>query len=206
MKSVLMVGLLVALASVASAQTSDLIISEYVEGSGDNRAIEIFNGTADAINLSGYTLERYSNGATTPVVIPLNAVDLPARDVFVLVHPLAHTILLALSNQTDANLVFSGDDALVLAFGGVPVDCFGRVGEDPGEFWSCPEGNTQNHTLRRQPGVCSGDTVKDDPFDPCLEWIFDPIDTFVGIGHHSDDCGSVDTGDTSWGALKASFR
>ena len=64
MKSVLMVGLLVLLASVACAQTPDLIISEYVEGSGDNKAIEIYNRTADVINLGGYALERtYADGA-----------------------------------------------------------------------------------------------------------------------------------------------
>jgi predicted extracellular nuclease len=194
------------LAGSALAQTSDLLISEYVEGSGDNQAIEIYNGTADVVNLGGYTLQRYLNGVTVPTVITLNSVDLDPGEVFVLVNSLAVSALRALADQTDANLLFSGDDALVLVAGGVPVDSFARVGEDPGSYWSCLEGTTQNHTLRRLPGVCAGDTNINDVFDPCLEWEFRPADTFTGLGVHSDDCGSVPNQGTSWGALKAEFR
>lgn len=53
--------------SLAFSQTdcSDLIISEYVEGWSNNKALEIFNPTANPINLNGYFVARYSNGATT---------------------------------------------------------------------------------------------------------------------------------------------
>lgn len=44
---------------------SDLFISEYVEGPGNNNAIEIYNPTSNAINLAGYTINRYSNGAVS---------------------------------------------------------------------------------------------------------------------------------------------
>lgn len=198
-------GLTLAAAS-AAAQTADLLISEYVEGSGDNQAVEIYNGTADDINLGGYTLRRYPNGVTTPVSIALTAVTLAPGDTYVVVNSLAASALLALADQISADLVFSGDDALVLAAGGQPVDSFGRVGEDPGNFWSCLDGTTQNHTLRRLAGVCEGDTVIDDVFDPCVEWSFLPADAFDGLGSHSDDCGSVPSRGTSWGNLKASFR
>lgn len=206
MKSLTVIGLLTLLAGTAFAQTSDLIISEYVEGSGDNKAVEIYNGTEDVINLGGYTIERYSNGAVTSIAIPLDAVDLDVGEVFVLANPLATGVLLALADQTNGNLNFNGDDALVLAFNGIPVDSFGRVGEDPGSYWSCDDGNTVNHTLVRRPGVCSGDTVIDDLFDPCVEWSFQPVDTFTGIGHHNEDCGSVADDASSWGSLKATFR
>ena len=43
---------------------SELFISEYVEGSSQNKAIEVYNPTNAAIDLSSYTIERYSNGAT----------------------------------------------------------------------------------------------------------------------------------------------
>lgn len=207
MRSLTVLGLSLALlAGSALAQTSDLLISEYVEGSADNQAIEIYNGTADVINLGGYTLQRYLNGVTVPTVITLNAVDLEPGEVFVVVNSLAVTALRTLADQLDANLLFSGNDALVLAAGGVPVDSFGRVGEDPGGYWSCLEGTTQNHTLRRLAGVCAGDTQISDVFDPCLEWEFRPADTFSGLGSHSDHCGSVPNQGTSWGALKAEFR
>ncbi len=43
---------------------TDLVISEYVEGSSYNKAIEIYNGTVSAIDLgaSGYKINIYSNG------------------------------------------------------------------------------------------------------------------------------------------------
>lgn len=207
MRSLTVLGLgLALLAGPALAQTSDLMISEYVEGSGDNQAIEIYNGTADVINLGGYTIERYANGVTVPVSIALTAVDLDPGEVFVVVNTMAVAALLAYADQTNADLVFNGDDALVLASGGTPVDSFGRVGEDPGSYWSCLDGTTQNHTLRRLAGVCSGDANPGDPFDPCLEWEFRAADTFNGLGIHSDDCGSVPNQGLSWGALKAEYR
>src|ERR1035437_4781632 len=48
-----------------NAQCNELFISEYVEGTGNNKALEIFNPTPNAINLNGqYRLVRYNNGTT----------------------------------------------------------------------------------------------------------------------------------------------
>jgi predicted extracellular nuclease len=191
----------------ALAQTSDLLISEYVEGSSNNKALEIFNGTEDVIDLGSYTIERYTNGSTTSVSIPLGAVSLDPGDTWVITHNLASAELLALADQTDGNLNFNGDDSLVLTFAGTQVvDSFGRVGEDPGDFWSCDDGNTQNHTMRRLSSVCNGDTITDDEFDPCLEWSFFASDVFTGLGTHIADCGAVGNSAPTWGSLKASFR
>lgn len=46
---------------VATAQT-DLFFSEYIEGSGNNKALEIYNPTKETIDLSFYYVARYSNG------------------------------------------------------------------------------------------------------------------------------------------------
>ena len=40
----------------------DLFISEYVDGPYNNNAIEIYNPTSAAIDLSDYVIKRYSNG------------------------------------------------------------------------------------------------------------------------------------------------
>ena len=48
-----------------SGFAEDLFISEYIEGSSNNKAIEIFNGTGREIDLSVYSLKLYANGATT---------------------------------------------------------------------------------------------------------------------------------------------
>ncbi|MBK6408695.1 MAG: lamin tail domain-containing protein [Flavobacteriales bacterium] len=53
-----------AMAAVASAQATDLIISQYLEGSsGNNKYLELYNGTASAINLTNYQLRLFTNGA-----------------------------------------------------------------------------------------------------------------------------------------------
>ena len=51
-------------ATFLSAQCEDLFFSEYVEGYANNKSVEIYNPTPDAINLSGYSLVRFSNGST----------------------------------------------------------------------------------------------------------------------------------------------
>ena len=43
---------------------SELFISEYMEGSGNNKAVEIYNPTSSTVNLSGYTLYLVGNGGS----------------------------------------------------------------------------------------------------------------------------------------------
>ena len=65
--SIVVLALAVAVAGPAAAQPTDLFISEYVEGSSNNKAIEFYNGTASAIDLAAgsYVFQTYSNGGTT---------------------------------------------------------------------------------------------------------------------------------------------
>ena len=53
---------------IAIATTSDLFISEYVEGSSNNKALELYNGTGSAIDLAAdhYLVEMYFNGESIP--------------------------------------------------------------------------------------------------------------------------------------------
>ena len=71
MKFLLLTLALFLIAGPAFAQMSDLIISEYIEGSSYNKALEIHNGTEDVVNLGAYTLELYINGSTVPSVVEL---------------------------------------------------------------------------------------------------------------------------------------
>ena len=59
------------------AQCTDLFISEYVEGWSNNKALEIYNPTPNSIDLSGYTLSRYSNGGVTPSTTQLEGTIQP---------------------------------------------------------------------------------------------------------------------------------
>ena len=85
MKKLLLVFTAMIISGFMFAQDcSDLFISEYVEGSGNNKAIEIYNPTLDAIDLSLYQLVRYSNGGTEPAAVQLNG-TIGSKEAFVVV-------------------------------------------------------------------------------------------------------------------------
>lgn len=66
MKKILQLIIFTVFVMAANAQNcSDLFISKYLEGTGNNKAIELYNPTPNAIDLSGYSLGRFSNGSTS---------------------------------------------------------------------------------------------------------------------------------------------
>ncbi len=77
-----------------SAQCDELFFSEYVEGYANNKALEIYNPTSEAINLSGYSIARFSNGSTVAgdnKIIQLPDEMIAPNDVFVIVVALTDT-------------------------------------------------------------------------------------------------------------------
>lgn len=81
---------------MASAQCDELFFSEYVEGYANNKGLEIYNPTDQAVNLSDYAIARASNGSTAPAsnqIISLPDVMLESKDVFVVVVDLRDTTL-----------------------------------------------------------------------------------------------------------------
>ncbi|MCI0501970.1 MAG: lamin tail domain-containing protein, partial [Fusobacteria bacterium] len=169
------------------AALSDLFISEYVEGSSNNKALEIYNGTGGAIDLaaSGYSIKMFFNGSTTPLLtVNLNGV-VESGDVFVLVNSSASSALLAYADQTGGGGWFNGNDAVALYKGATLVDCIGRIGQDPGSAWVGGGLSTVDRTLVRKSTITSGDINPSDAFDPSFEWIGYPIDTFNNLGSHT---------------------
>lgn len=70
MKKILLSLSFIAVSLAGNAQNcSDLIISEYVEGTFNNKAIEIYNTSSSSISLANYRLLRHDNGNTsfTPI-------------------------------------------------------------------------------------------------------------------------------------------
>lgn len=58
-------GICMSVAAVSAQDCSDLFISEYVEGSGNNKGVEIYNPTDQIVPLGSYYIARFSNGNTT---------------------------------------------------------------------------------------------------------------------------------------------
>jgi uncharacterized protein len=176
----------------ASAAPSDLLVSEYIEGSSNNKAIEIYNGTGAPVNLAtaGYQLEVYSNGSPTVVQTVGLTGTVADGDVYVLAQSAANAAILAQADQTTGLGLWNGDDALVLRKGGASgtvVDSFGVVGTDPGTEWGTGLTSTADNTLRRKTTIETGDTNTADAFDPAVEWDGFANDTFDGLGAHSTD-------------------
>jgi len=191
--TMLSIALTIVLVSPALGQPTDLLLSEYIEGSSFNKAVELYNGTGAAIDLTAgdYVVQVFFNGSSSAGQTISLSGTVADGGTFVLANPSADAAILAVANQTSSGVSFNGDDAVVLRSGGAAgpvVDSLGRVGEDPGSEWSGGGLGTQDETLRRQAAVCTGDTDPGDAFDPSTEWNGFPTNTFDGLGSHSVSC------------------
>src|SRR5512147_2698735 len=78
--------------SAQAATPTELFFSEYIEGSSNNKALEIYNGTGAAVNLAtgGYNVQMFFNGsASAGLTINLTG-TVAIGDVFVLAHSSAN--------------------------------------------------------------------------------------------------------------------
>ncbi|KRB36948.1 ExeM/NucH family extracellular endonuclease [Microbacterium sp. Root180] len=181
---------LIAPSAMAVETPTELLISEVVEGSGNNKAVEVFNPTASAVDLSGYSIRLYFNGAAaSTLTVPL-AGTVAAQDAFVLVNGAAGDTLKAFGDQITSGNWFNGDDVIALYKGDTPVDFFGQVAVDPGTEWGSGATGGADATLRRHADVCVGDTDGADAFDPATQWDGFPVDAFDGLGAHTAECGA----------------
>ncbi|HPR27615.1 lamin tail domain-containing protein, partial [Lentimicrobium sp.] len=166
-----------------------LFFSEYIEGSSNNKALEIFNGTGSAADLSDYTVYTYSNGAVDPSYTLELSGTLDNGDVYIIANASANAAILALADVTSNVTFYNGDDAVVLYKESTAsnVDIIGRIGEDPGAAWGTAPLITVNQTLVRKSSVISGVTVNPASGFPTLEteWDAYDIDVITYLGSHS---------------------
>ena len=187
--------------SLAFSQTTDLFLSEYAEGSSNNKYIEIYNGTGADVDLSGYSLSSCSNGCdvTDEWDYPDNVTFaagtiLTDGDVFVVYHGSADAAIVVEGDQTFTYLS-NGDDVFALTVAGATastytiIDIIGDMGGDPGSGWDVAgvTNGTKDHTLVRKSTVTSGNTdwtasAGTDADDS--EWIVYPQNTWDYIGSH----------------------
>ena len=150
-------------ASVYAQDCSDLFFSEYVEGSGNNKGMEIYNATGQIIDVGGYYVARYSNGNLTYDAGGITKLQgfLQPRTTHLLVNgqttstetsPACDPALQAMAQQLDggypAPTYMNGNDAIALFKDPVGdgdkndflvVDLFGIIGggvQDSDEGWT----------------------------------------------------------------------
>ncbi len=167
---------------------SDLFFSEYIEGSSNNKAIEIYNPTGASVDLTAYTVKLFANGlagTATPTSTQALTGSLAAGGTLVLVNTLAAADFKVAGSVVSGVTNFNGDDALVLEKSGLVIDRIGQLGTDPGTEWKVGTATTLNATLRRNAAIKKGDSNAAGPFDPSLEWTVFPIDDATGLGKHT---------------------
>lgn len=179
---------------VTNAETlaTDLIISEYIEGSGTNKAIELYNGTGKNIDLSLYNLDLYANSSDSGT--PTGGKTSPSTNLK-LEGTLEHGGTYVIYNSTDDAIVskgnkkdtvvinFNGNDQIVLKKGSQIIDSIGRVGS-AATF-------AKDITLVRKSNINSGDTIIDDDVDLSVEWITYGNGDYSHLGFHTMDSGVV---------------
>ncbi|SDR02569.1 5'-nucleotidase C-terminal domain-containing protein [Virgibacillus salinus] len=153
----------------------DLFISEYIEGSSYNKAIEIYNGTGDPVDLSNYELELYSNGATEASQSVQLSGTLEHNDVFVVAHSSADAEVLSQTDlESSAVANFNGDDAFVLKKNDSAMDVLGNIGTD--------SDYAKDITLVRDASVTQASSSYNE-----AEWSDYAKDTFAYLGSHTMD-------------------
>ena len=200
-----------------------LFISEYAEGSSNNKYLELYNPTSSPIFLDEYTFGNCSNGCdalgSAPTItgnVDFWTFNFPAGSqvapggTFIVAHPTADPIILAVADMTYTYLS-NGDDTYVLAniAGGdtTVVDIIGDLGADPGSGFTVAGvlNATQNATLVRKPDVSTGNggdwasSAGTNEFD--TEWIINLQDDWTNLGVHTftgacavDNSGCTDPG------------
>ena len=166
------------------SQPTDLFFTEYVEGSSNNKVLEIYNGTGSTIDLSagGYKIEIYFNGSSTATTSINLTGSISNEDVYVIADNDAAQVILDVADQTSTAAFFNGNDAIILKKGSTILDVIGQVGVDPGTEWGSGLTSTADNTLRRKAGTTAGDANPNDTFDPSIQWDGYAQDTFSGLG------------------------
>ncbi|MGX9133257.1 endonuclease [Rummeliibacillus sp. JY-2-4R] len=168
-----------------TGHAAELLISEYIEGSSYNKAIELYNGTGSAIDLSQYKLELYANGATSASQALTLSGTLNAGEIYVIYNNSANSEIKSKGNLANSIVInFNGDDPVVLKKGNTVIDSVGQVGQTAKTL--------ENVTLVRKANITSGDTIINDAFNPSNEWNQFPIDDATDLGKHTMDGSSVE--------------
>ncbi|MGB1204273.1 MAG: T9SS type A sorting domain-containing protein [Chitinophagales bacterium] len=124
----------------------DLLISAYVEGSSQNKCIELFNGTENDIDLATYSIDVYSNGNTEANSSFTLEGTIAAGGYFLVCH--AEADLAGITVDFAANLNYNGNDAVALNNGMMNIDVIGEIGVNPEEeAWINGDCSTANNTL-----------------------------------------------------------
>lgn len=148
--------------TIESNNHKDIIISAYMEGSSNNKAIAIYNGTGQAVNLNGYKLGADLNLSSTPSkgYYTFGNVFIDNKQTIIICRNATNVLVIPEENRFDTyNYTFNGEMYDVIRLindKGIVVDQIGFEPENGstgnGEFESS---FTKDHTLIRKSSILS---------------------------------------------------
>jgi endonuclease I len=159
----------------SGSTATDLLFSEYIEGSSNNKALEISNATGSSVTLSSYTVKKQTNGAGSwSSGISLSG-TLNNGSKFTLVNSAIASSCYPTSSAnistTATEMTFNGNDAVGLFKNGILIDVIGTFNGGTANF-------AANVTLRRKSTVNSPNTT----FNIGTEWDSYSSDTCSNLG------------------------
>jgi len=158
-----------------STSTNELFISEYLEGSSNNKAIEIANFTGQTINLDSYTIARNTNSGTAWGESLQLTGEIADGEVHVIARGNADDEITSNSNQLSSSdaISFNGDDPVGLFKDNTLIDIFGFFNGD---------NNYANSTYIRNENILNPNTNFN-----IEEWVGYPTNTFEYLGFHNQN-------------------
>lgn len=185
-----------------------MIISQYLEGTGNSKAIQVRNRGTTTVALDSYALRIFSNGKTDSedVIGFPSGTDLSAGETFTICNP--SLAAEKLCDHTDANIQMDGNDAVALtasADASVVYDSVGTIGVDPvnGGFPMCVTPTaTKDHTLRRLDNVKMGNQGQWEGEEGCFDWWVEDVNMWTfRLGEDDEVVAAVDDGPERSNAL-----
>lgn len=161
--------------SSGTGTATDLLFSEYIEGSGNNKALEIANNTGSSVTLSAYTIKKQTNGAGAWSTGLALTGTLTTGSKFVIVNSSMSSACYSTSaaniSTTATELTFNGNDAVGLFKNGVLIDIIGTFNGGTANF-------AADVTLRRKSTVTSPSST----FNLSAQWDSFSQDTCNNLG------------------------
>ncbi|WP_038175120.1 ExeM/NucH family extracellular endonuclease [Vibrio pacinii] len=116
--------------ALSSPAMADIIISQYVEGGSNNKAVEIANTGDSSVSLDGYELAKSTNGnGEWGSKLSLNGQVLAAQSVLVVAHTSANDDIKAVADILNGAVAgFNGNDPVALLKDGAVHDLLGDMG------------------------------------------------------------------------------
>ena len=161
--------------TTSGTTATDLLFSEYIEGSSNNKAFEVSNATGATVNLSIYSIKKQTNGAGAwSAGLPLTG-TLNTGSKFTIVNSLmassCYPISSANLSTSATEMAFNGNDAVGLFKNGILIDIIGTFNGGTANF-------AADETIRRKATVTSPTTT----FNKSTQWDSFVLDTCNNLG------------------------